>query len=415
MPNAGAANATTVHDAHRHVLLLDTHWDEDAAQRAVERIAADTLAAFRGHALWPVHPVDRSLDRPADCLKPLFNGAGGVFWALRRLRAQGAGVAALDDVPFIAQLPARQHEDDASLGHPTNPAFAVGAAGLQLLAWMDEPDADRAAALEDAIDSCAARAELGFALGAAGGLLAASFAYARSGGERWRTSILRIADALWLQWTDVPALGGHHWLQNLYGHSARQLGALHGLAGITFALARAFSCTGDARLHELAARTRRVLLGTARRDGVHANWPLAVGNTTHPSPDVLWLQHCIGAPGVISCAAWVPAGDDPAFDALLLGAGELVWHAGPTSKLPSLCHGAPGSGYAFLALFRRTGDERWLERARRFGMHAIEHADRAAREHGQRKYSLWTGDLGLALYLQDCVGGVARLPLLDVF
>ena len=48
-------------------------------------------------------------------------------------------------------------------------------------------------------------------------------------------------------------------------------------------------------------------------------------------------------------------------------------------------------------------------------MHAIGQADRAAAEHGQRKFSVWTGDLGLALYLCDCVAGSSDFPMLDVF
>jgi hypothetical protein len=31
--------------------------------------------------------------------------------------------------------------------------------------------------------------------------------------------------------------------------------------------------------------------------------------------------------------------------------------------------------------------------------------------HGIGRYTLWTGDLGTALYLADCVDGAGRLPL----
>jgi DUF1680 family protein len=100
---------------------------------------------------------------------------------------------------------------------------------------------------------------------------------------------------------------------------------------------------------------------------------------------------------------------------MLQQAGELVWATGPPVKMPSLCHGAAGSGYAFLKLYARTRDDRWLDRARRFAMHAIDQCDRALREYGQRKYSLWTGDLGLAIYLWDCSRATAKFPTLDVF
>ena len=38
-----------------------------------------------------------------------------------------------------------------------------------------------------------------------------------------------------------------------------------------------------------------------------------------------------------------------------------------------------------------------------------------ASRHGQTRYSLWTGDLGFAIYLWDCVRGNAQFPTLDVF
>jgi len=125
------------------------------------------------------------------------------------------------------------------------------------------------------------------------------------------------------------------------------------------------------------------------------------------------VQHCSGAPGMINALAALPGTQE--IDEILLAAGELTWAAGPIAKLPGLCHGVPGSGYAFLNMFRRTGDEKWLQRARRFAMHAIGQTERGVEAHGQRKYSVWTGDLGLALYLWDCVRGVGEFPMMDVF
>jgi hypothetical protein len=104
---------------------------------------------------------------------------------------------------------------------------------------------------------------------------------------------------------------------------------------------------------------------------------------------------------------------DPRLDDLLVAAGELTWAAGPLAKGCGLCHGTAGNGYAFLKLFRRTGDERWLDRARAFAMHAIAQSDRHAKEHGQRRYSLWTGDPGAAWYLWNCITGHDALPNLD--
>ena len=88
----------------------------------------------------------------------------------------------------------------------------------------------------------------------------------------------------------------------------------------------------------------------------------------------------------------------------MVGRAELTWRAGPMVKGATLCHGTAGNGYAFLTLFERTGDELWLTRARAFAMHALEQLQ-------YERYSLWTGCLGTALYLADCVDGGGTLPI----
>ena len=74
---------------------------------------------------------------------------------------------------------------------------------------------------------------------------------------------------------------------------------------------------------------------------------------------------------------------------------------------------APEYGYALLKLFERTGDEAWLARARAFAMHAAEQVERQRAAHGQGRYALWTGDVGVALYLASCLAGTAEVPTLD--
>ena len=73
------------------------------------------------------------------------------------------------------------------------------------------------------------------------------------------------------------------------------------------------------------------------------------------------------------------------------------------------------SRYAFLKLHQLTGEATWLDRAQAFAMHAIEQCRAARTEHGRGRYSLWTGDVGLACYLHECLRGSARFPTADVF
>ena len=86
----------------------------------------------------------------------------------------------------------------------------------------------------------------------------------------------------------------------------------------------------------------------------------------------------------------------PEFDALLLDAGRFTWAAGPLTN-------------------RRTNDPVWLGRARQFAMTAIVEYRGAEVVAGGGGYSLWTGDVGLAVYLWDCITGEPRFPTIDVF
>jgi hypothetical protein len=203
------------------------------------------------------------------------------------------------------------------------------------------------------------------------------------------------------------------WTQHLYGETAQQLGALHGFAGNAFVLLSGRHLLAAERRSELTERVRNALAKTALREGARANWELCARPSAHPGMRNIRVQHCTGAPGMINTLSLLPS--DAETDALLLAAGELVWDAGPLIKIPSLCHGTSGNGYAFLKLYTRFGDAKWLFRARAFAMHAIERNERFVMQYGQRKYSLWTGDLGLAIYLKDCIAVTSHIPLYDVF
>jgi hypothetical protein len=46
-------------------------------------------------------------------------------------------------------------------------------------------------------------------------------------------------------------------------------------------------------------------------------------------------------------------------------------------------------------------------------MHAIDQSNAEARAVGGRRATLWTGDIGLAAYLADCIDGRCRFPSLE--
>jgi lantibiotic modifying enzyme len=125
------------------------------------------------------------------------------------------------------------------------------------------------------------------------------------------------------------------------------------------------------------------------------------------------LQWCHGAAGIVMSLAGL-ARDDDAHSELMTAGGELVWRAGPMAGNSGLCHGTSGNGFAFLTLFERTGDERWLERARAFTMHSLQQVDRIRAAHGRGWYTLFTGDIGAALLGAACLTGNSRFPGLDL-
>ena len=54
-----------------------------------------------------------------------------------------------------------------------------------------------------------------------------------------------------------------------------------------------------------------------------------------------------------------------------------------------------------------------LERARRFAVHALGQAERLRAANGRGRYSLWTGDVGTALFAAACLDVDARYPILE--
>jgi lantibiotic modifying enzyme len=237
--------------------------------------------------------------------------------------------------------------------------------------------------------------------GAPGSLVVARLMLAWTGEARWR----KVADELastTLAWRSADGL----WTQTLHGQSYRGLGPVHGLVGNVQALLPFLERTQRAGLEE---NTRAILARTAFVEDGRANWPPIERDVLESMNGDIRLQWCHGAPGVLcSAASYLD-------EELVLAGAELTWAAGAhrDGKGAGICHGTAGNGYALLATFARTGDERWLERARRFAMHALEQTRRLRAARGRGRYSLFTGDLGVALFLASCLDARAAFPLLD--
>jgi hypothetical protein len=367
--------------------LTDTPWDEARARDGIAAIVADTDSALRGpKLLWKAHEWD-GWQAPSP-LKNLYVGAAGVLWGLDQLRRRGYAETRLDVCalavrslelfrarPDYIKLPAFKPPE------PRDSGLFVGEAGVLLVAYKlgnaeygDELRRRLVANFDNPAEEVF--------WGAPGSLIAAA---AIGDESSWNT----LAEALLSRRGDNGL-----WTQRLYGQEYQSLTPAHGLVGIVQALG-ARAPKDDAR---------RILEESAHRENGLANWP------PRPRPDLpgpdgeIRLQWCCGAPGTVIGAA------DYLDEDLLLAGAELVWKAGPhgDEKGPNICHGTAGNGYAFLKAFERTGDDKWLERARRFAMHALEQVARMP-----SRYSLFTGSTGVALYAADCIEPRTQYPIME--
>jgi hypothetical protein len=365
--------------ADEHEELTDRGWDERVARNAIEAIVSDAEAT-QSNGLWPGHPLDGLAE--SEHFHSLYLGSGGMVWALSKL---GSSVdASTAAAGALERYRAAPHSEEAV--HPAS--LLMGETGLLVVAaTVGSPAADPAR-LEELVRGNREHPTWELLWGSPGTMLAAracdlAGAYEDSAGP------------LWASWDVASGL----WTQHLYGQVKQYLGPAHGFAGNVHAL-RGFVADEVLRERVHGPLERWAL----RHDGL-VNWPPSIDEPTSR----IRVQWCHGAPGIIiTLGDLLPEG-------LLLGGGELTWRTGPLHKGPGLCHGTAGNGFAFLRLHELTGDERWLDRARRFAMHAIEQVRRQRSAADRGRYTLWTGDVGVALYLQACLDASAAFPMIDGF
>jgi hypothetical protein len=358
-----------------HEPIVDEPWSAERARAAITAIVSDAEDAFDDG--WTTHPDDvDSPDDGARRFRTVYLGGAGVVDAFRRLADRGFVELRRDYVPYLErslEVPPDFADDDPER------SLWMGEMGIRLVLQRLAPSQANLERLTELIAANAEDERRELMWGSPGTILA---------GRELGLDVT--ASVEWLR-ADREADG--LWTQQLYGRTWRFVGPAHGLAGCFLAL-------GD--VPDLSETLERLAL---HEDGL-VNWPPTADEALDATGDgLIRTQWCHGAPGMVATLGHVMDED------LALGGGELTWLAGPLRKGPGLCHGTAGNGYAFLALLARTGDERWLERARAFAMHAAAQVERTREEHGHGRYTLWTGDLGAALFLADCVEGRGSLPV----
>jgi hypothetical protein len=385
-----------LHDPRAHEPLSGGRWDSDDVRAAIREIVEDAERSFDDG--WSTHPLDVEYDGDEQHrFRSVYLGGAGVVQALDALRRRGLVELRREYVSYLDRV---FEPDPPDTGHARG--LLGGECGIRLALHRLSPSEGNADRLAELIPGNAEDERCELMWGSPGTMLVAAAMHELTGEARWlelwRTS------AAWLKdrWDPESGL----WTQRLSDGVHQYIGPAHGFAGCVLALG-AFAADGelDRRAAETTARY------AVEADGL-ANWlPSASMRRLDSNRDgSIRTQWCHGAPGVVASLARFAADDDE-HGRLLLAGGELTWQAGPLAKGANLCHGTAGNGYAFLALFERTGDALWLERARAFAMHAIAQVERDRALYGRGRHSLWTGDPGTALYLADCLDGGGAVPL----
>jgi Lanthionine synthetase C-like protein len=359
-----------------HEVLAGEPWSAEKMRTAIASIVADAESAFDDG--WPTHPMDILEDEDGSTrFRTVYMGGAGAVDALYRLARRGFVELRRDYVPYLKR--SLETQPDFS-GEDPERSLWMGETGIRLVLQRLAPSAANLERLSELVAANERDERCELMWGSPGTILA---------GRELGLDVT--ASIEWLHGRRDP---DGLWTQQLYGRTTRYLGPAHGFAGCVLAL-------GD--VTDVSETLQRYAV---EEDGL-VNWPplpgLRLGEGSRDGQ--IRMQWCHGAPGIVATLAHFLD------EALAVAGGELTWRAGPLRKGANLCHGTAGNGYAFLALLERTGDERWLTRARTFAMHAAGQVERNRSDYGRGRYTLWTGDLGTALYLADCTDGGGKLPL----
>jgi hypothetical protein len=394
----------------RHEKTGDFNWDESPVRDHIRQIVDAAAAIYNQNGGWPVDPRDLEDGMPDDQANCFYYGAAGNVWALRKLE-----VFLQHPMPLDLKAAAyRTYEISQTKPDSEEPGFLISRGGSELLAYAFGFD-DAAGALAKSIEDCASMDQpKEIFWGPPAGLLMAYHAYQVRKDSRWLKMLLAHGQTF-LENFGLEKRGIWQWPQVLYGAERPCIiGAAHGFVGAMLPFILAYEHLPPPMQNGIFDKLVRSIQETAIENDAYVNWPKSVGPVNDTSD--LLLQWCHGAPGIVSCLSYLPGPYITSVHRLLEKAGEAIWSAGPLTKPSGLCHGTAGNAYAFLRLHSLSGEEKWLERARKFAMHAIAQSSAEYERKKSWHHSLLTGDLGLAVFLADCiVGSPGHFPGLESF
>ena len=397
-----------LYPAYKHSALRADPWSEERVRSSIREIVLLEAETFHPRHLWPTHPLDG--DDPY--LTGFYLGAGGVFWGLSFLHRERATDelpdAFVDRLDSLIRRAAREHPFYPPENAPER-SYLFGDIPLRMLQAIHSPEPSRVSAIYDRLQSYITGPVSELMWGLPGNMLAAIHLHAATREARW-LDLYRLQAERMLEDATRAEDVGYHWVHTLYGQQHDGLGAVHGYGGHVIPLLAGLEHLPEDVQTTWVDRIAETLLATVVRDSGRANWPRSAS-----TPAEWRVYHCHGAPGIVNSLGRFPTGASAKLEQTLLEAGELILDAGPLRKGPTLCHGTAGNGMALLKLYERTGNDEWLVRAREFAMHALWQVERSRELFGQPRHTLWTGDIGVAAFLNECLRATARFPTIDVF
>ncbi|XP_030546255.1 lanC-like protein GCL2 [Rhodamnia argentea] len=245
--------------------------------------------------------------------------------------------------------------------------------------------------------------------GRAGFLWACLFLNKHIGDGTVPSSTMRaVADEIFKNGRALAKRGGKSPLMfEWYGE--KYWGAAHGLAGIMHVL-----------MHlELKPDEMEDVKGTLkymiRNRFPSGNYPSSEEDRNR---DVL-VHWCHGAPGIaLTLVKAAEVFRDDEFLRAAVDAAEVVWNRGLLRRV-GICHGISGNAYVFLSLYRVTGNEEFLYRAKAFACFLLDRAlkliSTGEMHGGDNPYSLFEGIGGMAYLFLDMVEpSAARFPAYEL-
>lgn len=397
--------ANVIFDESEHEPLVRDLWNEAAARDFVGRVLREADDAYDDERGWALHPEDR-YGTERHSYRGVYCGNAGTMWALTHL-AGTYGVPLRHDYGAAIARCEQSYRQNPAETQTVVPSYFLGTVGILAARYAIAGDDGALERLGVEIRSNVGNPTREALWGSPGTAIAALLIRERSGDTRYDDVLRAVQDELWATWEPATDEGGRLWEQDLYGTRCRYFGAGHGAIGNLAPLLRAADLLSSERRALLFERVPALLETYVLRDGDAANWP-SLGAPREGNR----MQWCHGSAGVIIGLASYPA-HDARVEQLLVQGGEGVWQAGPLRKGPTLCHGTAGNGFALLRLAQRTGNDVWQRRAERFAMHAMAQVASWRHEFNMPAFSLWTGELGVAVYVDSVLRSDPALLTLD--